>query len=244
MEPGYTLTELCDLAGVSARTVRYYVAEGLLRAPGQGPGVRYGEDHLARLRLIRRLQREHLPLAEIRNRLRGLSDEDVRSVASAPAGAAPDSAIDYVRSVLAGRGVAGREVTRAPSPALDAQATPDAAATPRKGPVARLAAVARLAPAAPASMASPAPQASPAPAASPAPPPVPPPASPAPTRGGPIAAQAAAVPTTEPERSQWDRIALTPDLELHVRRPLSRLSNKQLARLLESAREILREEEP
>ena len=66
----YSLTELADLAGVTPRTVRYYLAQGLLPAVGQtGPGAKYDERHLARLRLIRRLQTEHLPLAEIRRRL-------------------------------------------------------------------------------------------------------------------------------------------------------------------------------
>ena len=47
-----------------------------------------------------------------------------------------------------------------------------------------------------------------------------------------------------PERSQWERISLTPDLELHVRRPLSRLQNRQLARLLQLARGLLEEDMP
>ncbi len=182
----YSLGELCDLAGVSPRTVRYYIAEGLLRTPGQGPGARYDEGHLGRLRLIRRLQREHLPLAEIRSRLRALDDASVQALLAAPE---PDettgSAVDYVRAVLAG----GRPATSAVPPAAASLGPPARAAL--AGP----------------SMPTPS---------------VPP----------------------EPERSQWERIALTPDLELHVRRPLTRLGNRQLARLLEAAREILREGEP
>ena len=49
-------------------------------------------------------------------------------------------------------------------------------------------------------------------------------------------------PTTE--RSQWDRIALTNDIELHVRRPLSRLDNKRVERLITIARQVLGEEQP
>ena len=38
----YSLTELADLAGVTPRTVRYYLAQGLLPAVGQsGPGSKY-----------------------------------------------------------------------------------------------------------------------------------------------------------------------------------------------------------
>ena len=78
----YTLTELADLAGVTPRTVRYYIGQGLLPSVGQsGPGAKYGDDHLARLRLIRRLQREHLPLAEIRRRLDRLDDAEIAELA-------------------------------------------------------------------------------------------------------------------------------------------------------------------
>jgi DNA-binding transcriptional MerR regulator len=66
----YRLRELADAAGVTPRTVRYYIAQGLLPSPGRlGPHTRYGADHLARLRLVRRLQDEGLSLAEIRERL-------------------------------------------------------------------------------------------------------------------------------------------------------------------------------
>lgn len=74
------LTELADAAGVTPRTVRYYIAQGLLPSPGRlGPHTRYGPEYLDRLRLIRRLQEEHLPLSEIRRRLpdleTGVSDQ-------------------------------------------------------------------------------------------------------------------------------------------------------------------------
>jgi hypothetical protein len=52
----------------------------------------------------------------------------------------------------------------------------------------------------------------------------------------------AATPT--PDRSQWDRVLLAPDVELHVRRPLGRRQNKQVERLIAIAREILEEDQP
>ena len=68
-----------DAAGVSPRTVRYYVVEGLLPPPeGAGMGASYGPEHLDRLRLILRLKDAYLPLREIRRQLTGMSDEDVR----------------------------------------------------------------------------------------------------------------------------------------------------------------------
>ena len=46
------------------------------------------------------------------------------------------------------------------------------------------------------------------------------------------------------ERSQWERIALAPDIELHIRRPLARAQNKQVDRLVTIARELLEEDRP
>ena len=54
----FSLTDLARLTDVTPRTIRYYISQGLLAAPtGSGQAARYGEGHLARLRLIRRLQR-------------------------------------------------------------------------------------------------------------------------------------------------------------------------------------------
>ena len=101
----YSLTELADLAGVTPRTVRYYLAQGLLPAVGPtGPGSKYDAGHLARLRLIRRLQAEHLPLAEIRRRLETLDDGgDPRARRrGASRRRRPDTALEYLRTVLGG----------------------------------------------------------------------------------------------------------------------------------------------
>lgn len=85
------LTELVEAAGVSVRTVRYYIAEGLLPPPhGAGPRAAYTADHLDRLRLIARLKDAYLPLREIRRRLRGLDATAVRALLKEdPAGIGP-----------------------------------------------------------------------------------------------------------------------------------------------------------
>ena len=90
-----------------ARTVRYYQSQGLLSSSGtSGPGAKYGEAHLARLRLIRRLQREHLPLAEIRRQLDEIDDATIATLAEAEPPELPaDSALEYVRRVLEPDGV-------------------------------------------------------------------------------------------------------------------------------------------
>jgi DNA-binding transcriptional MerR regulator len=185
--PSYTLADLCEVVAVTPRTVRYYVAQGLLASPsGAGPGARYDGGHLARLRLIRRLQREHLPLAEIRRRLGALSDAEVLARAEDVAEAPSGSALDYIRGALATRGIAG--------------------------PVGLLRAAPAPAPVSPAAIAET-------------------PAAYGPT-DGPIA------------RSQWDRIVLDPDIELHVRRPLSRAQARAVDRLVAAARQIVREDTP
>ena len=159
------LGQLCARTGVTARTVRYYVQQGLLRSPGQsGPGAKYDGGHLARLLLIRRLQQEHLPLAEIRKRLQALDNSAVEQLLKQRP--VHSSAADYVRDVLSRSGKGA------------------ASALPVQRPAAR-------------------------------PEPVP------------------------PERSQWERIAISPDVELHIRRPLSRDDNRRVERLIEQARRII-----
>jgi len=151
------LPDLADRAGVSIRTVRYYIQQGLLQEPeARGPGAHYTEEHLDRLLLIKRLQKEHLPLAEIRKAIQSGAAE----------AAIPRSARDYVRSVL-GKQHSVSEVMSSP---------------PMQFP-------------------------------------------------------------DEPVRSQWERITLAPDIELHLRRPLSRGVNKKVDRLLDVARDLFEEDQ-
>lgn len=75
----YSVDELTAAAGVSVRTLRYYIAEGLLPGPStRGKSARYTPEHLWRLLLIRQLSAQHLPLAQVRERLSRLSGSEVR----------------------------------------------------------------------------------------------------------------------------------------------------------------------
>lgn len=77
----YTIGQLAQHAGVTTRTIRYYVSEGLLPVPvTRGRYARYTSTHLQRLRLIKHLQQAFLPLAEIRMRLATLTDTEMQHV--------------------------------------------------------------------------------------------------------------------------------------------------------------------
>jgi len=68
-----------------------------------GPGARYSEGHVALLKLVRLLQKQHLPLAEIARRLKGLSDDQVQGLLSetkARRASESGSALDYIRNIL------------------------------------------------------------------------------------------------------------------------------------------------
>ena len=81
----FSLAELTEASGVSVRTVRYYIAEGLLPPPvGSGPKAYYTRDHLDRLTLIGRMRANYLPLKEIRRRLEEMTPEEVRREAAEP----------------------------------------------------------------------------------------------------------------------------------------------------------------
>jgi DNA-binding transcriptional MerR regulator len=65
----FSVDELADLGGVSRRTVRYYVQEGLLPAPlGVGRGRHYDRSHLDRLLRVKAEQEAGRSLDDIRAR--------------------------------------------------------------------------------------------------------------------------------------------------------------------------------
>ncbi len=89
----FKLEELAAAAGVSPRTVRYYVQRGLLPAPDfRGKDTAYSEAHLLRLQAIKRLQAAHLPLDEIQVRLANLPDSELARVGTRDDGKAMRSA--------------------------------------------------------------------------------------------------------------------------------------------------------
>lgn len=85
------LTDLVDRTGISTRTIRFYIQQGLVPGPdGMGPKSTYHEGHMARLQLIRAWQEKFLPLAEIRTRLERMNDDEITTqVAKLEEGDAP-----------------------------------------------------------------------------------------------------------------------------------------------------------
>ncbi|GAP15348.1 predicted transcriptional regulator [Longilinea arvoryzae] len=116
-EEGMLIGDLARRANVSVRTIRFYIAEGLLPAPqARGRFATYGEDALLRLNVIRRLKETFLPLREIRERLTGLSTADVQRLLteleqnSPAAQSSRSSALDYIDQITAHR-EASRQVS-------------------------------------------------------------------------------------------------------------------------------------
>src|SRR3990170_829049 len=63
----YAIGDLARLAGVSRRTVRYYVQENLIPPPlGVGRGNHYGPEHLEQILRVKALQESGKTLDEIR----------------------------------------------------------------------------------------------------------------------------------------------------------------------------------
>lgn len=73
------INDLAKKAGVSVRTIRYYVKEGLLPAPQfRGRYSFYDEAYLYKLKLIQQLKQAFLPLKEIRRQLENLTAEQIK----------------------------------------------------------------------------------------------------------------------------------------------------------------------
>lgn len=64
-----TLAQLAEKSGVSARTIRFYIAKRLMEGPLRvGRGATYSQTHLDRLDRIQELKSEGYSLSEIRHR--------------------------------------------------------------------------------------------------------------------------------------------------------------------------------
>jgi DNA-binding transcriptional MerR regulator len=74
--PRYSIDEISTLAGMTPRTVRYYIAEGLLDRPeGEKRGAHYLPRHLEQLLQIRRWTEAGLSLERIREHRAGALED-------------------------------------------------------------------------------------------------------------------------------------------------------------------------
>lgn len=104
-----SLADLAAASGIEARTIRSWVAQGLLPAPlNRGPAARYPADTLERVLAIRAMRDAlGMPLGEIRKELLVASPDQIRAYASRVAGLAQEaiaapaasSALDYISTL-------------------------------------------------------------------------------------------------------------------------------------------------
>ncbi len=70
MKRSYRLAELAKVSGTPPRTIRFYIARGLLAGPSQvGRNTAYGQEHVERLEAIARLKKEGMTLVDIAHAL-------------------------------------------------------------------------------------------------------------------------------------------------------------------------------
>jgi len=78
----YKVSKLAEKAGVTKRTIHYYISKGLLLPPeGTGINSLYNDEHLERILLIKKLQAEYMPLNKIREYILENPKEKVRKSA-------------------------------------------------------------------------------------------------------------------------------------------------------------------
>ena len=78
MDQEFTINELCTLADLSTRTVRFYIQQGLVSRPqGEKKGAKYSAVHLDQLLSIKKWQTAGLSLERIRELLAEPSTDDL-----------------------------------------------------------------------------------------------------------------------------------------------------------------------
>ena len=76
-----TIEDLAELVDVPVRTIRFYITQGLIPGPeGRGTATTYSEEHLLKLRLVRRLSEQRVPLADIKAKMDGLALSEVKAL--------------------------------------------------------------------------------------------------------------------------------------------------------------------
>ena len=81
MTENLTLEDLAKDSGLSLRTLRFYIQEGLLQGPDtHGKYASYSRQHLDRIEMIKRLKNLRLPIKEIRHLLNNMTAEEIKKI--------------------------------------------------------------------------------------------------------------------------------------------------------------------
>lgn len=227
MDKNYSIGKLAKEAGVSVRTIRFYIDEGLLPPPQvRGRNTFYGDEYLDRLNLIRRLKEAFLPLREIRQKMQSLSIEEVRALlehSQPPSDHSPAGVPAATETQAAAREWDDLPVDASPAHENAAEYIARILRAHAAPQVSKLQAnflSSRRSPSSPEP-------------ASPLQAPSPPPA--APEAAFQLAESPAPFPRTQ---SSWQRIVLSPGIELHVSEPVYTEKRAAIQRLIEMARHL------
>lgn len=72
----YNIETMGKLLGFSRRTIRYYVQRGLVHPPeGFGRGAYYTDEHLERLKTIKKWSEQGVPIFQMKEMLKGKTEE-------------------------------------------------------------------------------------------------------------------------------------------------------------------------
>ncbi len=114
MSPEYLIGELAEKSGVSVRTIRYYISEGLLPSPDiRGRYSMYDEGYLKRIQLIKRLKDAYLPIKEIKHKLETQTEAELEEFLTLfKEKNAGQDALDYIQNISA----QPKLMKKAPSP--------------------------------------------------------------------------------------------------------------------------------
>ena len=73
-----TLEDLSTITGLTLRTLRFYMQEGILQGPDtRGKNARYSQKHLDQLEVIQRLKNLRIPLQEIRHLVNNITPQEI-----------------------------------------------------------------------------------------------------------------------------------------------------------------------
>ena len=113
MQEDFSIQELSDSTGVSVRQIRSYIQQDLIPGPSSlGPKSRYENDHLRRLKAIRRLREiDGLSVADVRRILTTSSAEEIERLGQSPL-TTDDTQIASARSYRSRTGRSAAEYAR------------------------------------------------------------------------------------------------------------------------------------